>query len=575
MRQATLVLALLCLGLGACRGAPDARDPRPGSATTSPALATAPAIVVAAHPLAVQAGTEVLERGGSAMDAAFAVQLTLGLVEPQSSGIGGGAFIVSYDARSGRVEAYLGREQAPASATPTMLERAPGQPLSRAEAMLSGRATGVPATIAVFDLALRDHGRLPWAQLFDHAVRTAEDGFTVTPRLERHIHGPFPQASTDDVRALFTGPDGKLLRAGDTLRNPEYARTLRQLAEGGAQAFYTGALAQAIVARTTQPPLPGGMTLDDLAGYRAEKVEPICRPLRDYRLCVPPPPSSGVGLLQLMALLEETGATALGPEDPQAWYLFAEASRVMYADRDRYVGDPRFVDVPVQGLLDPDYIRSRAALIGASAAPGGYPHGQPAGAPTPGPDRTSEPAGTTHFVVVDGQGNAVSVTATIESFFGSGRVVGGFLLNNELTDFSWSAGAERAANGITPGKRPRSSMTPSLLLDAQGRLAGAIGSPGGNSILAYVSKALLGAVYWDMPLADAIALPNLVALGSRFNGEAGRMDPHLLQTLRQRGVDVQPGSGEDSGLHGILRRDAGWEWGADPRREGTAGHPIR
>lgn len=572
MRAAFL---LLCLSLAACRST-DGASPVASSVERPRAAPEDHAIVVAAHPLAVAAGTEVLERGGSAMDAALAVQLMLGLVEPQSSGIGGGAFIMAYDAKTRRVSAYLGRERAPASASPAMLEGPDGEPLPRARAMLTGRATGVPGALAVFALALRDHGRLPWAELFEHTAQTADAGFTITPRLARHIHGRFPQAATADVRAFFTGADGHLLEAGDALRNPAYAATLRQLAVGGPRAFYTGPLAGAIVARVRQAPLPSGMNLDDMAGYAAEKVEPLCRPLQVRVLCVPPPPASGVGLLQLMALLEHTDIAARGPQDPQAWFLFAEASRIMYADRDQYVGDPRFVQVPVEGLLAPDYVRDRARLIGQHAPAAGYPHGTPDGAPALRADSTREPGGTTHFVVVDRAGNAVSVTSTVESFFGSGRMVGGFFLNNQLTDFAWDRvdGAPGMANAIAPGKRPRSSMTPALLLDADGHLAGAIGSPGGSAIPAYVGKTLVGALYWKLPLDQAIALPNLVAQGKRFNGEAARFDPDLLAALKARGVDVRAGSGEDSGLHGILLRDGRWESGADPRREGTAGTPL-
>lgn len=562
----------VCLILAGCQSTVTAAPGALAAASANTAREDSRAIVVAAHPLAVQAGTEVLQRGGSAMDAAFAVQLTLGLVEPQSSGIGGGAFILSYDASSGHVQAYMGRERAPAAASSAMFEHEDGTPLTRGEAMLSGRATGVPGLMAVFDLALREQGRLPWNTLFESTIQLADKGFMVTPRLSRHIAGDFPQAKATDVQAMFAGADGHPLQTGQTFRNPAYAQTLRTLANDGAPAFYRGPLAKAMVERVGQTPLPGSLTLEDMAGYHAVKAQPLCRPLKHYRVCVPPPPSSGVGLLQLLAMLEHTGIASLGPDAPQSWYLFAEASRLMYADRDHYVGDPDFVDVPVEGLLDPDYIRSRAALIAtqAAAAP---THGMPPGAQAIDADRTTEPGGTTHFVVVDAQGNAVSVTSTIESFFGSGRAVGGFFLNNQLTDFSWSAGADRAANAIAAHKRPRSSMSPSLLLDADGRLAGAMGSPGGNSILAYVGKAMVGAVYWDMALSEAFALPNIVAHGTRFNGEAAQMDVNMREALRARGMDIRPGSGEDSGLHGVIWREDTWDWAADPRREGSAGHP--
>ncbi|MFC3716488.1 gamma-glutamyltransferase [Luteimonas soli] len=533
------------------------------------------AVVVAAHPLAVDAGTAVLRRGGSAIDAAVAVQAMLGLVEPQSSGLGGGAFIMVYDADSGEVTSYVGRERAPALATPALLDDADGNPLPRSEAMLTGRATGVPGAVAVFAAAQRDHGRLRWDQLFDETIERAEEGFRVTPRLAQHIHGKFPQASAPDVTAYFSDAAGNALEVGDLLRNPAYADTLRTLAKGGPSAFYHGDIARAIVARTHQPPLGGAMSEQDLADYEPTTGEPICRPLRQYVLCVPPPPTSGVGLLQLMALLDGTDIDQRGPGDPQSWFLFAEASRIMYADRDQYVGDPRFVPVPVQGLLDPAYVDARRKLIGATAAVPAPSAGRPEGAPPAVADRTDEPGGTSHMVIVDAHGNAVSITTTIESFFGSGRMVDGFFLNNQLTDFSWNpaAGPVPAANAIAGGKRPRSSMTPAILLDRDGNFVGAIGSPGGSAIPAYIAKTLVGLVYWDLPLQQAVDLPNLVARGKRFNGEAARFSPRIRAGLERRGIEVRAGSGEDSGLHGVFIREGRLEWAADPRREGVGRSP--
>ncbi|WP_149195859.1 gamma-glutamyltransferase family protein [Luteimonas suaedae] len=531
-------------------------------------------MVVAAHPLAVEAGTRILQGGGSAIDAAVAVQMMLGLVEPQSSGIGGGAIVMTYDASTGEVTGYLGRETAPASASPAMLRDDDGRALPRAEAMLGGVATGVPGAVSAFAAAHRAHGRLPWAALFGDTIDRAEAGFVIGPRLARHIDGRFPQASAPDVVGYFSHPDGTRMQAGDRLRNPDYAATLRTLAREGATALHRGEIAADIVARTAAPPLAGGMTTEDLAAYTAETVRPLCRPLRAYVLCVPPPPASGVGLLQLMLLLDGTDIGTRGADDPRAWFLFAEASRLMYADRDRYVGDPRFVSVPVDGLLDAGYLDARRALIGDTAAPQ-YAAGTPAGAPPRVDDATREPAGTSHFVVVDAQGNAVSVTTTVESYFGSGRMVRGFFLNNQLTDFSW-ADADRpvpAANAVAPGKRPRSSMTPAILLDHDGRFLGAIGSPGGSAIPAYIAKALTGAFDWDLPLAQAIALPNLVARGERVDGEATRMSTELRAALARRGIEVRPGAGEDSGLHGVLLRDGRLDGAADPRREGVVGRP--
>ena len=567
LRGAALLLSAALLAAG-CAGTRVPAAP----AATPPATAPTAGFVSSAHPLATEAGLDVLRRGGSAIDAAIAVQAMLGLVEPQSSGLAGGAIVLHYDAATRRVDSYLGRERAPAGATPAMFADADGRPLTSAQAMLSGRATGVPGVLPALERAHREHGRLPWADLFAAATARAEQGFAVTPRLQRHIDGEFPQAAAPDVVELFARADGTALRAGDTMRNPAYADSLRLVAERGAAALQSGPLADALIARVGEPPLGARMTPQDLAGHPVERGGALCRPLRAWVLCVPPPPSSGVGLLQLMLLLDGTDIAERGPDDPQAWLLFAEASRLMYADRDHYVGDPRFADVPVQGLLDPDYVAARRALIGPHAAAGAPAHGQPPGAPARDGDATDEPAGTSHFVVVDAAGNAVSMTTTIESYFGSGRVVGGMLLNNQLTDFSWGPGAA-AANAIAPGKRPRSSMSPVIVLDRDGGFVGAIGSPGGNAIPAYIAKALVGWLYWDLPLQQAIDLPNLVARGDRFNGEADAFSSDVLDALARRGVRIVPGAGEDSGLHGVFLRKGVLEGAADPRRDGEARSP--
>jgi gamma-glutamyltranspeptidase/glutathione hydrolase len=313
------------------------------------------------------------------------------------------------------------------------------------------------------------------------------------------------------------------------------------------------------------------MTEDDLAGYRIEVTPPLCRPIRAFVICVPPPPSSGVGLLQLMALLDGTDIDQRKPDDAQAWFLFAEASRIMYADRDRYVGDPRFVAVPVEGLLDPGYVAQRRKLIGERAGPAPEAGTPPAAGPR-SHDATRDPGGTSHIVVVDGQGNAVSITTTIEAYFGSGRMVRGFFLNNELTDFSYQEGTAEAptANSVQPGKRPRSSMSPVIILDRQGDLVGAIGSPGGSAIPAYIGKALLGLLYWNLPIDQAIGLPNLVARGTHFNGEAHAFSPIVREGLAAKGIVIHRYRGEDSGLHGVFFRNGAIEGAADPRREGVA-----
>jgi gamma-glutamyltranspeptidase / glutathione hydrolase len=346
---------------------------------------------------------------------------------------------------------------------------------------------------------------------------------------------------------------------------------LGRLAAQGPAAFYTGSTAARIVEKVRADPFGGSMTMADLADYRPVKREALCRPWRVYLLCVPPPPSSGVGLIQLMKLLETTDIAGLGPGDPRSWFLFAEASRIMYADRDLYVGDPAFTDVPVEGLLDPAYIARRANLIGTSAGPPPKA-GVPAGAPVAAADGTVEAAGTTHFIIRDGDGNVVSITATVESIFGSGRMVDGFFLNNELTDFSFvpvDDAGRPVANAVAPGKRPRSSMVPTILLSPDGEFAGAIGSAGGNAILAYIAKTMVGAVDWALPVPDALALPNLVARGSGFQGEVEKFSPAILQGLAGRGIALKPGQGEDSGLTAVLIRPGRIDGGADPRREGV------
>jgi gamma-glutamyltranspeptidase/glutathione hydrolase len=385
------------------------------------------------------------------------------------------------------------------------------------------------------------------------------------------IHADEAENHAPDVIAYFSKPDGALLKAGDRLVNKPYADFLRRLAAQGPAALYSGSTAAKIVARTRADPLRGSMTLADLANYRPIKREALCGPFRVYLLCAPPPPSSGVGLIELMMLLDRTDIASRGPGDPQAWFLFAEGSRLMYADRDRYVGDPAFVKVPVAGLLDPAYVDARVRLIGPV---GGSPPqaGTPAGALVAGADRTFEPTGTSHFIVRDSDGNVVSMTTTVESLFGTGRMVDGFFLNNQLTDFSFRPTDDQGrpvANAVAPGKRPRSSMVPTILLTRDGRFAGAIGSAGGNAILAYVAKSLVAAIDWNLPMEQALATPNLVARGPNFHGEVTKFSPEILEALRQRGIDLKPGQGEDSGVQGVLIRDGRIDGGADPRREGV------
>jgi gamma-glutamyltranspeptidase/glutathione hydrolase len=563
-----LCATALAGSLVACAPIPEMAAAPPPPATAS---AAAP-FVIAANPIAARAGMEVLERGGKAADAALAVQAMLSLVEPQSSGMGGGAFLTYFDAATGKVTIYDGREKAPMQASRTMFLGEDGKPLPFPAAVTSGRATGVPGAVAALALLHKEHGALAWNGLFDAAIRTAEEGFTISPRLGRFLGASFPQLAQPDAAAYFTKADGTRKKAGDVLQNPAYADFLRRLSVQGTDALYRGSTAAEIVQKTRAAPLGGTMTMADLEAYRPVKREPVCAPWAGYRVCAPPPPSSGAAMLELLSLLDRTDIAARGPNDPQAWYLFAEASRLAYADRDAYFGDGDFVSVPVRGLLDPAYLDKRAALIGPRAAEA-IEAGKPAGAKSAIADMTREPAGTSHFIVRDSKGNVLSITTTVESIFGTGRMVDGFFLNNQLTDFSFNPlqpdGAE-ASNAVAPGKRPRSSMTPLILLDAQGRFAGAIGSAGGNSIPAYVGKTLVAAIYWGLPMQEALAQPNLVARGNRVGAETGLFPPEVVAGLAERGIRLTPGQGEDSGVHGVLIREGGRvDGGYDPRREGV------
>lgn len=538
-----------------------------------PALARDHAMVDAANPLAVEAGLKILRAGGSAVDAAIAVQATLGLVEPQSSGVGGGAFMTVYDAKTRTVTAYDGREIAPKAATSALFLGADGHPMPFYAAVLSGRSAGVPGAMAMLALAHHDHGKLAWRADFAGAEALATEGFVVSPRLAGLIAGSSPQAHAPDIVAYFTNADGSRMKAGDRLRNPAYAATLRRLGAEGPSAILKGTIAADIVRRLSGDPTPGGMTLDDLTAYRPSEAAALCRPYRQWIVCEPNAPSGGVATLEGLGLLERTDIATRGPNDPVAWLQLAEAERLMYADDQKYVADPAFVSIPVTGLLDPAYLDDRAKLIGAAAGPPPAP-GHPAGAPAHGADHTVEPGGTSSFVIVDSAGNVVSMTTTVESVFGDGRMADGFVLNNQLTDFSFAPldkDGDPAANAVGPRKRPRSSMSPTIVLDADHRFVMAVGSPGGLAIPAYVLKTLVGVLDWKLSMQDAIDLPNLIALGPNFIGEAAKFRPEVLKGLADRGITVRGGLGaEGSGLHGIIVRDGALEGAADPRREGVA-----
>lgn len=580
LRAVTAAVVAAALVLAGCAGAAPWSGAGAGAALSpsGPAAVRAPMargpFVSAANPLAVEAGLKILREGGSAVDAAVAVQAVLGLVEPQSSGLGGGAFMMVFDAASGEVTSYDGRETAPSAATPELFFDN-GRPLGFGEAVLSGRSTGAPGAVAMLAMAQAEHGRLPWSALFGDAERLAREGFVVSPRLAGFIAATRGQVRTRWAAAYFTRADGERLVAGDLLRNPAYAETVAELAAGGAEVFYRGRIAREIAATVAEDPRPGALTVEDIAAYQPIERGALCRPYRIYVVCVPPPPSSGVAVLQLLAMAEWTPDISLGADSAAAWTAFARLQRLMYADRDRYVADPGFVRVPVQGLLDPGYTAARAAL--APGLTGAAEAGTPPGGVLAGPDATNEPAGTSHFVIIDARGNAVSMTTTVESVFGSGRMAAGFFLNNQLTDFSFTPtrdGGAPAANAAAAGKRPRSSMSPILILDREGRLVGALGSPGGTSILAYNARALIAILDWGLPVQSAFDLPNLVARGDGFGADTERFSDDLRAGLAAHGVTLRPNDSETSGLHGGIWREGpngwGWDGGADDRREGVA-----
>jgi gamma-glutamyltranspeptidase/glutathione hydrolase len=560
------IVSRLALAVALCLAAVAARV-----AEASPDPPYPHGMVVAANPLAAEAGRKVLADGGNAVDAAVAVQAVLGLVEPQSSGVGGGAFMVYYDAKTHTATAYNGREAAPAAATPDFFLKPDGTPMPFFDAILSGKSTGPPGAIALLGTAHQQHGRRPWSTLFDGPAKLAADGFMVSPRLAGFVAAPFPQARAPDVVAYFTKPDGTEVKAGDILKNPAYAKTLRTIAAKGPRALYEGPIAADIAARVERDP-GGVLTRKDLAAYHAEASEALCRPYRIYIVCTPPSPSGGPALLEMLGLLERTDIDHRGPDDPKAWFEMAQAMRLAYADRDRYLGDPAFVKEPVEGLLSDAYLDERAKLIGETAGPPPAP-GNPPGAAAEGADATHEAGGTSHFVVVDKDGDVVSMTTSVESVFGSGRMVDGFVLNNQLTDFSFSPKdrlGRPAANAVAAGKRPRSAMTPVLVLSKDHKFVAALGSPGGPAILAYNLKALVGVLDWKLPMQTAVALPNVIAIADRFNGETGPLGPDVVKGLADRGITLTTGRGENSGLHGVMERDGKLEGGADPRREGVA-----
>jgi gamma-glutamyltranspeptidase/glutathione hydrolase len=560
LRRLALAFALLSL-------LPATLEARPARR----AIAGEPGMVSAADPRAAAAGVEILRKGGSATDAAIATMLALNVVEPQSAGIGGGAFIVRYAAATGRTDTIDGREAAPKAADPHWFYRADGTPLSHAEAIPGGRSVGVPGTIRAMALAHRTGGRLPWAALFEPAIRLARGGWTLSPRFV-----PFAAMATGLLDAgaarIFLGPDGRPLPAGTRVRNPEQAALFERIARTGPEAFYTGEAGKIVATVNGAARNPSKMDVADLAAYRAKDRPPVCGTYRGYRVCSMGPPSSGgVAVLMILKQLERFDMAALGPRSAAAWHLFAESSRLAYADRDLYLGDPDFVAVPVAGLLDPAYLARRSALISPDRAMAHASAGTPPGAPQRLRVPPGERAGTTDLVVADRAGNVVEVTTTIESVFGSGLSVDGTMLNNELTDFDIVPEKDGylAANRVEGGKRPRSSMAPTIVYGPDGKVRIALGAAGGSTIIAQVAKALVAVLDWKMSAQEAIGLGLVYAPGDFAVAEKGTQVEALAPALQAMGHRVQVAP---LGLkaNAIERVNGRWAGAADPRSEGVA-----
>ncbi|MBU6164782.1 MAG: gamma-glutamyltransferase [Alphaproteobacteria bacterium] len=554
-------------------------QPIPRDADSGPVQASASAgagpfrgVVSAANPLASEAGLAILRQGGTAADAAIATMLALTVVEPQSSGIGGGGFIV-YQPANGKLGSIDGRETAPAVASPGQFLGADGKPMPFMKAATGGRSVGVPGNIALAAQAHRKWGKLPWAKLFEPAIRLAE-GFPISPTLARFI--AFGQDSLKQAgpegRTLYFDAGGAPLPAGTLFRNEKLAATLRSIAAGGADAFYKGEIAAGIVKTvSTAEANPTAMTLADLAAYRAESREPVCGSYRTYRICgMGPPSSGGVGVLAMLKQLERFDMKGLGKDNMVAWHLFGESQRLAYADREKWIADPAFVAVPTKGLADPAYIAQRSALIAADARLARAEAGMPAGAPTARVTAAdNEVAGTTNFAVADAAGNITSWTSTVEKTFGSGLVSNGFVLNNELTDFNLAPEdqGKLTANHVQPGKRPRSAMSPTIVYDARGQAILAIGAAGGPTIIAQVAKAIIGVVDWGLPVEEAIALPQLIAIGDRFAVEKGTFLEQMIPAFTAMG-HKPVATALPLKLNGVQRVAGGWRGGADARGEG-------
>jgi gamma-glutamyltranspeptidase/glutathione hydrolase len=533
-------------------------------------------MIVAAEPDATDAGLEMLRNGGSAIDAIIAAQMVLTLEEPQSSGIGGGAYLIVADGTA--LHAYDGRETAPASAAPGMFLDKNGKPRRHNDAVPGGLSVGVPGAVRMLAMAHAAHGKLPWAKLFEPAIKLADQGFKVPPRLSIELgEGGAQLAAMPAIKAHFLHPDGTPIKTGEMWRNPELAESLRRIAEGGPDAFYKGAIAGEIADAVVKAPInPGGMTRADIAAYQVKEREPLCGLYRAYRVCsVPPSSSGGVTVLQILGLLQRFPSGELRAGTLSSVHLVAEASRLAYADRAQWLGDPDFVPVPLAGLLDPAYLDSRSRLIDPMRSMGiasaGMPPAKKAELRDFAPMRPQIELGTSHLAAVDDNGEAVSMTTSVEAAFGAQIAAGGFLLNNQLTDFSFEPmiDGKPVANAPAPGKRPLSAMSPTIVFAPDGQFFAAVGSPGGRQIIAYVAQALINLIDAKLSMPDVAAAPRFANLNGATLIERGTALEMLTPALVAMGHRVRA-IPFDSGVNGIRRIDGGYEGGADPRREGVA-----
>jgi len=579
LQLSLIVWLALLLALGASEPGPSAlafEQPESESGfQPKPLVKATRHMVIAAHPLAAEAGLAMLRKGGSAVDAGIAVQMVLNLVEPQSSGIGGGAFILYWDAGAKKLTSIDGRETAPTAATPDLFLDDSGNPLPRDAAMASGLSVGVPGVLAALALAHEKYGKLPWAELFQPAIALAREGFPVSERLAKQIAEMDPDSFAPDARTFFFGSQGRPLPAGYKLTNLALAETLEVIARGGPDTFYRGDLARDIAtAVQSDPRRPGTLTADDLAAYRAKEREPVCILYRLHHVCgMGPPSSGGVAVGQVLALIAPFD---LGPSplDPRATHIIAEAERLAFADRARYLADPDFVPVPLAGLLDRAYLAERRALIDPDRALDHVAAGSPPNTRQGafGNDRSPESAGTSHISIVDDQGNAFSMSTSIENAFGARSMVRGFLLNNQLTDFSFSPadeGGRPVANRVEPGKRPRSSMDPAIVLAKDGAPRFVLGSPGGPAIILYNVKAIVALIDWGLDPAETASLVNFGATENALLLEPGAAWDRLASSLAAMGHDIRR-MPLTSGQHIIAITPDGLEGGADPRRDGAA-----